>query len=59
MLPPTSVCNDAPSVPTIDRERTVIPRTTPSVLVVRYPSRPSAVVVIAWEMGEIICATSW
>src|SRR5207249_10511304 len=46
MLPPTSVCSEAPMVPSTDRDRTVMPRTTPSDLVVRYPSIVSVVVVI-------------
>src|SRR5580765_204960 len=40
-------------VPRTDRERTVTPRTTPSVFVVRYPSSEKAVVVI---VGSIGCA---
>jgi hypothetical protein len=35
MLPPTSVCSDPPMVPKIDRDRTMMPRTTPSVRVIR------------------------
>lgn len=50
MLPPTSVCNPAPIVPKIDRERTTIPRTTPSVLVTRKPSSSNCVVTM-------LCAT--
>ena len=46
MLPPTSVCSDAPIVPNTDRERTVTPRTTPRFWVIRNPSSPNAVVVI-------------
>src|ERR1022692_175850 len=41
--------------PTMDRERTTIPRTTPSVFTVRYPSIVNAVVVIASFMGRV-CA---
>jgi hypothetical protein len=35
MLPPTSVCSEPPIVPKIDRERTVMPRTTPRLLTIR------------------------
>src|SRR5438874_2531429 len=51
MLPPMMVCSDAPMVPSTERERTVTPRTTPSVLTVRQPSIVKAVVVIACSMG--------
>src|SRR5438132_1392438 len=47
MLPPASVCSDAPIVPKIDRERTVMPRTTPRFLETRKPSRVKVVVVIS------------
>ena len=46
MLPPTSVCSPAPIVPKIDRERTVIPRTTPSVRTTRKPSSSNCVVTM-------------
>jgi len=46
MLPPTSVCNPAPIVPKIERERTTIPRTTPSVRVTRNPSSSNCVVTM-------------
>ena len=48
MLPPARVCNAPPIVPKIERERTVIPRTTPRFFVIRYPSRMKPVVVIEW-----------
>src|SRR5947208_5044202 len=51
MLPPTSVCKPAPIVPTIDRERTMIPRTTPSVLTIRWPLSSKPVVVVAAFMS--------
>ena len=51
MSPPTSVCSPAPIVPNTERERTMLPRTTPSVLSIRYPSSVNAVVVIACEMA--------
>ena len=35
MFPPTRVCSEPPIVPKIDRERTVIPRTTPRVRLTR------------------------
>src|SRR5438874_9741655 len=51
MLPPTIVWSDAPIVPSTDRDRTVTPRTTPSVFSVRHPSIANAVVVRAWSIG--------
>src|SRR5512143_2214164 len=51
MSPPTSVCSEAPIVPKTDRDRTVTPRTTPSVFAVRYPSIVKAVVVIAGSIA--------
>src|SRR5262245_3379572 len=44
MLPPTSVCSDAPSVPTMLRERTTIPRTRPMLRTMRQPGSSNAVV---------------
>src|SRR5436190_24343397 len=38
----------APMLPTIDRDRTMIPRTTPNVLVTRKPGRSNVVVVKGW-----------
>src|SRR4029079_1985767 len=55
MLPPISVCRPAPIEPITDRDRTVMPRTTPSDFVVRYPSSAFAVVVIATESSAIRC----
>src|SRR6185312_3169333 len=48
MFPPTSVCSPAPMVPNTDLERTIIPRTTPSVRETRYPSRSKEVEVMLW-----------
>src|SRR5687767_2632878 len=50
MLPPTIVCSAPPIVPTIERDRTVIPRTTPRDRVTRNPSRAGLVVVMAGFM---------
>src|SRR5262245_32019139 len=44
MLPPTSVCSDAPSVPTMLRERTTMPRTRPMLRTMRQPGNSKAVV---------------
>src|SRR5262245_14710770 len=44
MLPPTSVCSDAPSVPTMLRERTTMPRTRPMLRTMRQPGSSNAVV---------------
>src|SRR5437867_2798462 len=44
MLPPTMVCRPAPIVPTIDRERTTMPLTTPRLRRMRKPGRSNAVV---------------
>src|SRR5215510_6813622 len=44
MLPPTSVCSDAPSVPTMLRERTTMPRTRPMLRTMRQPGSSKAVV---------------
>src|SRR6202167_5402772 len=49
MVPPTSVCNPAPIVPKMDRERTTIPRTTPSVRVTRKPSSSNCVVTMLFD----------
>src|SRR6185312_16082510 len=57
MLPPISVCSPAPIEPITDRDRTVMPRTTPSDFVVRYPSSAFAVVVIARDSSAM--ATSY
>src|SRR5262249_24465358 len=50
MFPPTSVWSEAPIVPSTDRDRTVTPRTTPSVFTVLYPSSSNAVVVMSWPI---------
>src|SRR3954466_7224256 len=47
MLPPKSDCSPPTMFPTIERERTVIPRTMPRFLTMRYPGSVSAVVIIA------------
>src|SRR5215510_8405437 len=44
MLPPISVCSDAPSVPTMLRERTTMPRTRPILRTMRQPGSSKAVV---------------
>src|SRR5690349_6445269 len=38
------VCNPAPMVPTIERDRTTIPRTTPRFRLIRNPGSSNAVV---------------
>src|SRR5882724_11885379 len=44
MLPPKNVWKATPILPRTERERTVIPRATPSVRVTRKPAKPNAVV---------------
>src|SRR6516165_12170361 len=44
MLPPTRVCSPAPIVPTIERDLTTIPRTTPRLRLTRKPGNSNAVV---------------
>src|SRR5271170_1529131 len=51
MLPPTSVCRLAPRVPKTDRERTMMPRTTPRFLTILYPGSSSAVVTMEASSG--------
>ena len=46
MLPPTIVWSVPPIVPKIERERTVMPRTTPKVRTIRKPSSVNAVVTM-------------
>src|SRR6202044_2731887 len=46
MFPPTSVSNDAPIVPNMLRDRTVIPRTNPIDRATRYPGSSNAVVIM-------------
>src|SRR2546423_737533 len=48
MRPPPRVSSVAARRPNTDRERTVIPMTTPSVSAIRYPSRANDVVVKWW-----------
>src|SRR5471032_1563939 len=50
MSPPKSVWMPAPMLPTMERERTTMPRTVPSSLVTRKPVRVKAVVLC---MGNI------
>src|SRR6266850_5557089 len=57
MLPPNSVCSDAPMLPTMLRERTTIPRTTPRLLTVRWPGSSKAVVTSFGLMAGIVL--SW
>src|ERR1035437_9190078 len=45
MFPPNRLCKCAPKLPTIERERTTIPRTTPNDLTTRYPGSSNVVVV--------------
>src|SRR5215831_13001180 len=47
MFPPTIVCSDPPIVPKIERERTVMPRTSPSERLILKPGSSMAVVVIS------------
>src|SRR6266850_2933882 len=42
MLPPSKVCRDAPMLPTMLRDRTTIPRTTPRFLTMRCPGSSKA-----------------
>src|SRR5688500_13057552 len=56
MLPPTIVWRAPPIVPTIERDRTVIPRTTPRDRVTRNPSRAGQVVVMLGFMGRLSTA---
>src|SRR5881296_1688173 len=45
MFPPNRLWMPAPMLPTIERERTMMPRTTPSDLLTRKPGNSNAVVV--------------
>src|SRR5512143_928269 len=47
LCPPRRVGSFAPTVPTIERERTVTPRTTPSAWTISYPSSVNVVLVIS------------
>ena len=53
MFPPTIVCRVAPKVPMIERERTTMPRTSPNVWTVVYPSIAKAVVVMCCMTGML------
>src|SRR3954470_19370667 len=53
MLPPTMVWNVAPSVPSIERERTVTPRTTPRLRVMRWLVSSNAVVTMSGFNGYL------
>src|SRR6185295_15125184 len=46
MLPPNSDCNPPKKLPTIERERTVMPRTIPRFLVTVCPGNENAPVII-------------
>src|ERR1035441_8399194 len=48
ILPPIMVCKPAPMVPTMERERTTMPRTTPRLRVTRQPGSSKAVVTFSW-----------
>src|SRR6267154_3737759 len=52
MLPPNSDCSPPNRLPTIERERTVMPRTTPRLLTILYPGSASAVVTMASFIGH-------
>src|SRR5512146_3387488 len=51
MCPPRRVWSFAPTVPMIERERTVTPRTTPSAWTTSYPSSVNVVLVISGPMS--------
>src|ERR1017187_2872590 len=58
MLPPTMVCKLAPMVPTMERERTTIPRTTPRLRFTRKPGSSNAVVTNSCgTMSSPFCRT--
>src|ERR1019366_5604638 len=58
MLPPTMVCKLAPMVPTMERERTTIPRTTPRLRFTRKPGSSHAVVTNSCgTMSSPFCRT--
>src|SRR6266478_8212354 len=60
MLPPKRVWIQAPTFTMRLRDRTVMPRTTPRLDVIRYPSKPSAVVTHSgWmDMARLLCDAS-
>src|SRR5579863_4218603 len=50
MLPPKSVCSAAPKEPTILRERTTMPRTSPQLATTRWPGSSNVVVILSSKM---------
>src|ERR1035437_2784536 len=54
MLPPTMVCKLAPMVPTMERERTTIPRTTPRLRFTRKPGSSNA--VVTYSCGTMVAS---
>src|SRR6185503_6663083 len=54
MLPPNSVWKAAPMLPTMLRERTMIPRTTPQCCVMRKPSKARPVVTHSGAMVPVL-----
>src|SRR4051812_45967851 len=50
MLPPKIVCSPAKNEPTMERERTTMPRTTPKFCAMSQPGNSSAVVTIFMSM---------
>jgi hypothetical protein len=54
ILPPKSDCNPPKKLPTIDLDRTVMPRTTPRFFTTLYPGRVKAVVIIESSMEPIV-----
>src|SRR5262245_56973523 len=52
MLPPRRLWSPAPIVPTIDRDLTVIPRTIPMFLAIRYPGSSLAEVMKLFGINE-------
>src|SRR5258705_722941 len=53
MFPPVIVWNVAPRVPSMERERTVTPRTTPRLVTMRWGGSSNAVVTIAGFNGDL------
>src|SRR5215475_6449200 len=56
IFPPNRLCKPAPIFPTIDRDRTMMPRTTPRDFTTRYPVSSKQVVVrgCVWLMSADI-----
>jgi hypothetical protein len=54
ILPPARVCRAPPMVPKIDRERTVMPRTTPRLFTTWWPTISKAVVVIVASIEPLL-----